>query len=81
MFFQNPSRRAFLEGPGADLASKGRFWSHFRFSAEPKIDPWGDMFAQNVDFELPGARAETLLGPTRGQNGRRTLPNPMITDF
>ena len=36
MFFQNRSRRPFLEGPGADLASTGRFWCHFRFSGFPK---------------------------------------------
>jgi hypothetical protein len=36
MFFQNLSWRPFLEGPGADLASTGRFWYHFRFSGFPK---------------------------------------------
>ena len=46
MFFQNPSRRAFLEDPGADLASNGRFWNHFWFLMGPKIDPWSVIFSK-----------------------------------
>ena len=44
MFFQNPFQTAFLEGPSARLASKMRFWTDFRYSKGPKIDPRGDLF-------------------------------------
>jgi hypothetical protein len=36
MFFPNPSRRPFLEGPSAGLYSKVRFWSDLGFPWVPK---------------------------------------------
>ena len=41
MFFRNRFQRVFLEGPGADLTSTGRFWCRFR--------SWG--FPQSQLFE------------------------------
>ena len=78
MFFQNRSREPFLEGPGADLSSTGRFWCHFRFSGFPKRHLWGAIFAQNVDLELPGGRPETVLGATLR---RTTLQNRFFPTF
>jgi hypothetical protein len=43
--YRNPPKRAFLEGPSADLASTGRFWCHFRFSGFPKRHILGTIFA------------------------------------
>ena len=43
-FFRNPSRRPFLEVPSAGFHSKVRFWTDFRFSKGPKIDPRSDIF-------------------------------------
>ena len=43
-FFRTPFQRPFLEGPSARLSPKVRFWSDFRFSWDPKIDPWADIF-------------------------------------
>ena len=72
LFFQNRSWGLFLAGPGADLSSTGRFWCHFRFSGFPKRHLLGAIFAQKVDLELPGGRAETVLGATLR---RTTLQN------
>ena len=73
-FFQNPSRRAFLEGPGADLCSKVRFWRHFRFSVGPKIHPWTSIWHQNADFSLPGEVREHILGSSGTRLGIRNEP-------
>ena len=45
-FFKNRSQRAFLEGKGADLYSKVRFFVDFWIPVGPKIDPWGSIFAK-----------------------------------
>jgi hypothetical protein len=64
MFFQNRSRRPFLEGPGADLASTGRFWCHFRFPGFPKRHQLDTLFLSKIDFRLPGGMPETIIRPT-----------------
>ena len=79
--FQNPSRRPFLEAQSADLASKGRFWSHFGILGGPKIDPWSTIFSQKGDFWLPGVRLQSLLGrPGRDMAPKRPQNDPRI-DF
>ena len=83
--FPNPSRRAFLEGPSADLGSKVRFWSDFRFSQGPKMTPWSDIFSQKVDIALPGGAGRSVLEPTWArpatQNGPRTHFHRFWLDF
>ena len=73
-FFQNPSRRPFLEAQSADLASKGRFWNHFGILGGPKIDPWGDIFGQKVDFWLDCRRPEASLEPTWARHAAENGP-------
>ena len=53
-FFRNTFQSPFLEGLSADLYSQVRFFTNFRISWGPKIDPWGSIFAkkgsQKSDF-------------------------------
>jgi hypothetical protein len=59
--YRNPPKRAFLEGSGADLASTGRFWCHFRFSEFPKRRLLAHHFRLICRKKLPGGRAGTVL--------------------
>ena len=71
MFVQNPSQRAFLEGLGADLASTGRFWCHFRFSGFPKRHPPPPHFREKCLFVSDPLRPET----SRSRPWRDQRPN------
>jgi hypothetical protein len=81
MFFQNRSRRAFLEGPGGDLASIGRFWCHFRFSEFPKRRLIGAMFAQSVYFCCGPFPVWASLPRPATQNGATTPRDHIFIDF
>ena len=70
-FSRNPSRSAFLEGPGADLFSKVRFCCSFGNQPGPKINPWGDLFGRKVDFSVSCFRGQ----PSRDR------PFSILTDF
>ena len=61
MFFQNRPQGQFLEGPGADVASTGRFGAIFDlrdFEKAPFGCPKGDQV-------VPGNNTRRVLGPTR----------------
>ena len=77
-FFQDRSRRAFLEGPSADLCSKVRFWSDFRISGGPKMDPRASIFAQKASKVLVLFTMFCVLGPPRARPAIQTGPG---TDF
>ena len=77
-FFQNPSRRPFLEGPGADLYSKVRFWDPSRISGGLEIGPWTPHFRRK-------SRKSGVLrsrGDVPGPPGARSpIPNGTGTNF
>ena len=63
-----------MEGPGAGLCSKGRFWSHSRFSRGPKMVPWDDLFRQKTELSFrPGALFGDLQ-PTCFRDPFRSAP-------
>ena len=81
MFFQKPSRRPFLEARSAGLSSKVRFWSHFGISGNPKINPWGDLFAQKGDFSVDCFRPEASWNRTGRDLVPKTSQNDPRIDF
>ena len=48
MFFQTSSQRQFVEGQGANLCSKARFWTDLLFFWGPNVDLWSDIFAKKA---------------------------------
>ena len=72
--FGTPFQRPFLEGPGANLSSKVRFWSDFRFSWGAKIDPWADIFGQQDVKGAVVCRARRIREPTWAQIGAENDP-------
>ena len=84
-FFQTTFQMAFLEGPRADLGTKVRFWSHFRFSRVPKIDLWNPIFDQKGSKSRVPRIAVSVLEPTwaqpAAQNAARTHFHWFWTDL
>ena len=88
MFVQNRSRRAFLEGLVADLASAGRFWCHFRFSGFPKRRPLDHNFRPKgrkdgnpESPEKPQNVPERSLQRKTTRRGPRTPRYQIVIDF
>ena len=64
VFFRSPCRTAFLEGPGADLCRKVRFWRRFGLPVGPEIDPWSDIFCQKGSKSRVPRTRGSVLEPT-----------------